>query len=145
MVPFLAGRVGHSQECAGPVSGLPTCTVCHPRLEAGVTGLKLVTQEPIMANISSNTGTTATIIYLPTAALRPVQQKRYAGRHPKMVTNLGRFKRDKEFQELVSGQRTQSVVEARDYVATLERLLNSGRYELMQAQQTAARVRAFQG
>ncbi len=85
----------------------------------------------------------ARIIPLPGAATEPVVQERIRGRLPNSVASLKRVRRERVHAADRAAQYAHGIERARNHVVVLERMLHAGRYELIQAQQTAARMGVF--
>lgn len=81
----------------------------------------------------------AQIIPLPGAASEPVVQQRKKGRHPKEIISLWRFRRDKNVALYQATSNPNNVEKCRERVSMAERILHTFKYELIQAQQQAAR------
>ena len=93
-------------------------------------------------SLTSQNRESAQIIYLPTAAMAPVIQARIRGRLPNAVASLKRVRWAREIAAYQAAQCAKSIERARSNIELMERMLHSHRYELIQAQQMAARTLA---
>lgn len=91
-------------------------------------------------SLTSTARTSAHIIPLPTAAQQPVQQKRGPGRLPSHIINLCRWKSSRPAVVTVHQAVVPNELEqARQFLATCERLYQDARSQFLVAQQRTAK------